>query len=185
MDYLLDLILIPMQVIIVIYTVYYFVLAVIGMWRSRVHKNYTPKNSFAIVVCAHNEEAVVGELVKNLKSLDYPDELYDIFVVADNCTDKTAEVASAAGANVHERFNKEEVGKGYAMGWMFDRVDKMDRKYDAFLIFDADNLVHPQFIISKKVNLLFKVILTQKIQLIHGWLVLFPSCSGWLTICGI
>ncbi len=142
MDYLLDLILIPMQVIIVIYTVYYFVLAVIGMWRSRVHKNYTPKNSFAIVVCAHNEEAVVGELVKNLKGLDYPDDLYDIFVVADNCTDKTAEVASAAGANVHERFNKEEVGKGYAMGWMFDRVDKMDRKYDAFLIFDADNLVH-------------------------------------------
>ena len=148
MDYLLDLILIPMQVIIVIYTVYYFVLAVIGMWRSRVHKNYTPKNSFAIVVCAHNEEAVVGELVKNLKSLDYPDELYDIFVVADNCTDKTAEVASAAGANVHERFNKEEVGKGYAMGWMFDRVDQMDRKYDAFLIFDADNLVHPQFMLE-------------------------------------
>ena len=148
MDYLLDLILIPMQVIIVIYTVYYFVLAVIGMWRSRVHKNYTPKNSFAIVVCAHNEEAVVGELVKNLKGLDYPDDLYDIFVVADNCTDKTAEVASAAGANVHECFNKEEVGKGYAMGWMFDRVDKMDRKYDAFLIFDADNLVHPQFMLE-------------------------------------
>ena len=98
MNYLLDLLLIPMQVIIVI---------------------YTPKNSFAIVVCAHNEEAVVGELVKNLRGLDYPDELYDIFVVADNCTDKTAEVASAAGANVHVRENKQEVGKGYAMGWMF------------------------------------------------------------------
>ena len=54
MNYLLDLLLIPMQVIIVIYTVYYFILAVVGMWRSRVHKNYTPKNSFAIVVCAHN-----------------------------------------------------------------------------------------------------------------------------------
>ena len=127
MDYLLDLILIPMQVIIVIYTVYYFVLAVIGMWRSRVHKNYTPKNSFAIVVCAHNEEAVVGELVKNLRSLDYPDELYDIFVVADNCTDKTAEVASAAGANVHERFNKEEVGKGIEARpeARFDRFDSL------------------------------------------------------------
>ena len=99
-------------------------------------------------MCAHNEEAVVSELVKNLRSLDYPDELYDIFVVADNCTDKTAEVARAAGANVHERFNKEEVGKGYAMGWMFDRVEQMDRKYDAFLIFDADNLVHPQFMLE-------------------------------------
>lgn len=116
MNYLLDLLLIPMQVIIVIYTIYYFVLAVIGMWRSGgVHKNYTPKNSFAIVVCAHNEETVVGELVKNLRGLNYPDELYDIFVVADNCTDKTAEVAEAAGANVHVRVNRDEVGKGYAM----------------------------------------------------------------------
>ena len=69
-------------------------------------------------------------------------------MVADNCTDKTAEVASAAGANVHVRENKQEVGKGYAMGWMFDRVEKMERKYDAFLIFDADNLVHPQFMLE-------------------------------------
>ncbi|ETJ32606.1 Glycosyl transferase, group 2 family, partial [human gut metagenome] len=34
------------------------------------------------------------------------------------------------------------------MGWMFDRVERMDRKYDAFLIFDADNLVHPQFMLE-------------------------------------
>ena len=82
MDYLLDLLLIPMQVIIVIYTIYYFVLAVVGMWRQKVHKNYIPKNTFSIIICAHNEEVVVGQLVKNLKELDYPDELYDIFVVA-------------------------------------------------------------------------------------------------------
>ena len=79
-------------------------------------KNYTPKNSFAIIVCAHNEEAVVGQLVENLKILDYPKELYDIFVVADNCTDKTAEIARNAGAIVHERENKEEVGKGVCHG---------------------------------------------------------------------
>ena len=72
MDYLLDLILIPMQVIIVIYTVYYFVLAVIGMWRSRVHKNYTPKNSFAIVVCAHNEEACSWRARKKSKKFRLP-----------------------------------------------------------------------------------------------------------------
>lgn len=126
-------------------------------------KNYTPKNTFAIIVCAHNEEAVVGQLVENLTILDYPRDMYDIFVVADNCTDNTAKVAIEAGAKVYVRENKTEVGKGYAMGWMFDRVYEMDRKYDAFVIFDADNLVHPQFLREmnhhlEKVNRLFKAI---------------------------
>lgn len=145
MDHVLDLVMIPMQVIVVMYTIYYFILAAFGMWRRKEKKNYTPKNTFAVVICAHNEEAVVGQLVTNIRELDYPDELYDIFVVADNCTDKTAEVAKRAGAQVHVRFNEQEVGKGYAMGWMFDRIEQMERKYDAYLIFDADNLVHPQF----------------------------------------
>lgn len=153
MDYILDLLMIPLQVIIVFYTLYYFVLAVAGMWRRKEKKNYTPKNSFAIIVCAHNEEAVVGQLVENLKILDYPKELYDIFVVADNCTDKTAEIARNAGAIVHERENKEEVGKGYAMGWMFNRIYEMDREYDAFVIFDADNLVHPHFLAEMNYHL--------------------------------
>ena len=153
MDYILDLVMIPLQVIIVFYTIYYFVLAVAGMWRRKEKKNYTPKNSFAIIVCAHNEEAVVGQLVENLKILDYPKELYDIFVVADNCTDRTAEIAREAGAIVHVRENKEEVGKGYAMGWMFNRIYEMDRKYDAFVIFDADNLVHPHFLAEMNYHL--------------------------------
>lgn len=146
MNYLLDLVMIPLQVIIVYYTIYYFVLAAFGMWRRKEQKNYTPKNTFAVIVCAHNEEAVVGQLVENLHMLDYPDKLYDIYVVADNCTDETAEVAAKAGAEVHVRYNKEQVGKGYAMGWMFDRIALMDKQYDAVAIFDADNLVHPQFL---------------------------------------
>ncbi len=148
MNHFLDLIMIPIQVIIVFFTLYYFVLAVFGMWRRKEKKTYEPKHTFAVMVCAHNEEAVVGPLVENLKILDYPEELYDIFVVADNCTDKTAEIARQAGAQVYERFNKEEVGKGYAMGWMFDKIFAMDRKYDAAIIFDADNLVHPDFLLE-------------------------------------
>lgn len=148
MNHFLDLIMIPIQVIIVFFTLYYFVLAVFGMWRRKEKKTYEPKHTFAVMVCAHNEEAVVGPLVENLKILDYPEDLYDIFVVADNCTDKTAEIARQAGAQVYERFNKEEVGKGYAMGWMFDKIFAMDRKYDAAIIFDADNLVHPDFLLE-------------------------------------
>ena len=87
-----------------------------------------------MVVCAHNEERVIGALVENLHLLNYSDKLYDIFVVADNCTDKTAEVARKAGAQVHERFNDTEKGKGYAMDWMFNRLFKMERQYDAVCV---------------------------------------------------
>lgn len=82
----------------------------------------------------------------NLKKLKYPSNLYDIFVIADNCTDKTAEIAKEYGAEVLERENKEEIGKGYAMDWAFPKIFELNRNYDAFCVFDADNLVHLDFL---------------------------------------
>ena len=91
-------------------------------------KILTPQKTFAVIVAAHNESAVIGQLVDNLKMLDYPKELYDIFVIADNCTDNTAQIARDCGAIVHERFNDKERGKGFAMEWMFARLFEMKRK---------------------------------------------------------
>lgn len=153
MDHIFDIIMIPLQVIIVFYTMYYFFLAIFGMWKRKEKKDCTPEHTFAVMICAHNEEAVVGPLIDNLKILDYPKELYDIFVVADNCTDGTANLARERGAQVYERVNKDEVGKGYAMGWMFDNIAAMERKYDAVVIFDADNLVHPNFLLEMNQHL--------------------------------
>ena len=99
-----------------------------------------------MIVCAHNEEQVIGQLVENLHLLNYSDHLYDIFVVADNCKDNTAQIARQAGAIVYERFNDNEKGKGFAMDWMFQRLFEMERQYDAVCVFDADNLVHPDFL---------------------------------------
>lgn len=142
-----DIIMIPLQLLIVFFTIYYFTLSFFGLvYRKKDKKAYEEKHTFAMVVCAHNEERVIGALVENLHLLNYSDKLYDIFVVADNCTDKTAEVARKAGAQVHERFNDTEKGKGYAMDWMFNRLFKMERQYDAVCVFDADNLVHPDFL---------------------------------------
>ena len=78
-----------------------------------------------MIVCAHNEEQVIGQLVENLHLLNYSDHLYDIFVVADNCKDNTAQIARQAGAIVYERFNDNEKGKGFAMDWMFQRLFEM------------------------------------------------------------
>lgn len=127
-------------------SMYYLIISFFGIWIKKDEKKYEPKNKFALVVAAHNEEIVIRNIVHSLKELDYPKELYDIFVIADNCTDKTAERARKEGAIVYERFNKEKRGKGYALEWMFNKIFKMTNGYNAVVVFDADNLVHKNFL---------------------------------------
>lgn len=142
-----DLFMIPLQLLIVFFTIYYFVISWFGLFgKMKEVKEVDEKNSFALIVCAHNEERVIAQLVKNLRQLHYSDDLYDIFVVADNCVDNTAKVARDAGAIVYERFSETGKGKGFAMDWMFERLFALDRQYDAVCVFDADNLVHPEFL---------------------------------------
>ena len=148
MNYIFDYIMIPLQAIIVFFTIYYFIIAFFGVWKRNEKKILTPKNTFAVIVAAHNEEQVIGQLVENLQVLDYPRDMYDIYVVADNCTDNTANVARECGAIVCERTNNEERGKGFAMEWMFRKLFTLERKYDAVAVFDADNLVHPKFLLE-------------------------------------
>jgi len=80
-----------------------------------------------VLVAAHNEAHVIGDVLDSLARQDYPRALYDVFVVADNCTDGTAGVARMHGAAVFERFDTEHVGKGYAIGWLLDRIHASGR----------------------------------------------------------
>lgn len=146
MEHVSDILMIPVQVIIVFYTLYYFILALFGLFKRKEKISVPPKHTFAAIICAHNEETVVGQLIDNLKTLHYPAEMYDIYVVADNCTDRTAEVCRKHGASVQIRTDAEKVGKGFAMDWMFQKMLRQPKQYDAFVVFDADNLVHPEFL---------------------------------------
>jgi len=148
MNHIFDYIMVPMQLIIVFFTLYYFVIAFFGILRKQEDKILIPQKTFAIVIAAHNEENVICQLLENLHVLHYPRELYDIFVVADNCKDRTAQLARDAGAFVYERFNLEQRGKGYAMEWIFAKIFRLKRKYDGIVVFDADNLVHPNFLLE-------------------------------------
>jgi len=146
MNYVFDYIMVPIQIIIFLFTMYYFMIGFCGMWRKKEIKIMTPQKTFAVIVAAHNEEQVIGQLIDNLQTLDYPKELYDIYVIADNCEDHTASIAKEYGAIVCERTSEGNRGKGFALEWMFNKLFTLERQYDAVAIFDADNLVHPKFL---------------------------------------
>jgi cellulose synthase/poly-beta-1,6-N-acetylglucosamine synthase-like glycosyltransferase len=95
------------------------------------------KLRFDIIVPAHNEESVIAQVVRSAKSVDWPSDLFRVVVVADNCTDETAAVASAAGASVMKRFDSEQRGKGYALDFAF-KASRAKRWADAVAVIDAD-----------------------------------------------
>ena len=163
------------QVMIIVVTVYYFVLSVFSMYRKKENKDFQPINKFAVVVAAHNEEPVIGPLVDNLKELDYPEELYDIFVVADNCSDKTALISKNKGAYVYERFNEINIGKGHALEWLFNKIFLLEKKYDAVVIFDADNLVKKNFLAEMNAKL------CQGEQIVQGYIDSKNPMDTWVT----
>lgn len=105
--------------------------------------------SFAILVPAHDEEVIISTLLDSLALLAYPKERYRIYVVADNCTDRTAELACAyAGVHVYERFDQTRRGKGYALQWLLLKLEEDQLIYDAYVILDADSVVVPTFLQS-------------------------------------
>ena len=94
-----------------------------------------PRHRFLIVIPAHNEEAGLAACLSRLGDLDYPDHHWRALVVADNCTDATAEVARTCGAEVMTRVDPERVGKGYALA---HATRSLDDSIDAVLVLDAD-----------------------------------------------
>ena len=122
---------------------------VVGLVRRRWQDRHQPSrlHRFAVIVSARNEEGVIGELLESLNRQNYPKELLDLYVVADNCTDDTAGAARRAGAFVYERFDQVHKGKGYAMDYLFRRLKEEGKDcYDGYFVFDADNLVDRAFV---------------------------------------
>lgn len=100
----------------------------------------------AIIIPAHNEEVIIGGLCENLKKINYGKELYDIYFVADNCSDNTTKICSENGFKVLERRDETKKGKGYAIKYAFDNVP-LDH-YDAALIIDADTYVDEHILLE-------------------------------------
>ncbi len=130
---------------------------------------------FMAIIPAHNEEEVIVNLIESLKNQNYNKELYDIYVIADNCTDNTAKVAKEAGAIVYERFNNSQKTKGYALDWFLKQKIQEDAPYDAFFVFDADNVVDPNFIKSMNKKL------CQGEDVVQGYRDIKNPTDSWIS----
>lgn len=140
-------------ILISIIFLYKIILGIVGLFPNRrlrkISQKYglPPKTRFAFVISARNEEAVIADLLTSLNNQAYPRELFDIFVIADNCTDKTATIARSNGAFVFERFDSNKFSKGFALEWFFEHYfNDSSYRHDAAIIFDADNVAEADFL---------------------------------------
>lgn len=119
-----------------------------GKTRDTAGTSYTSSYlNFAILIPAHDEIVVLGTLLECLAGLEYAKDRYAVYVVADNCTDATAELARASGmVGVYERFDQEKRGKGYALNWLLQKLEQDNLIYDAYVFLDADAVVEPSFL---------------------------------------
>lgn len=181
---LLNYITMIVQILALAVTLYYFVIGIFGWIPKREPKN-PPKrtNTFALLVAAHDEEVVIGNMVDSLRSIDYDKDAFDILVIADNCSDRTAEIAREHGAIVYERFNNTQRGKGFALEWMFDKLFQMEKQYDYIGIFDADNLVDKNFLnaMNHQINNGYKVVqgYVDSKNPFDSWITCSYSFSFW------
>lgn len=129
----------------------YFLLAyqiILSFWGykrdAKDYQDYEPEMRFLILVPAHNEEAVISDIIHNLQEMDYPKELYDFYILADNCTDRTQSIAESLGAKVlvsKKMSSEEPTGKPIVLQKALQSLDHYQDHYDLIMIFDADNLM--------------------------------------------
>lgn len=135
----------------ILFSVFYFYQAIyllIGLLKKEKKQKEAKWHRFAVVISARNEERVIDQLLDSIRIQNYPSELVDIYVVADNCTDATAKVAREHGASVMERYNHMNVGKSWALNDAFSWINRKKgiNYYDGYFVFDADNVLDVNYI---------------------------------------
>ncbi len=133
---------------------YRILVGIIGCFGRKKYKPAKEDHTYCILIAGRNEEKVVGQLIDSILEQNYPMDKIKIFAVADNCTDGTANVVrehnKIGNVYCYERFNKKQIGKGYALNFLLQNIQKdfPDYSPEAFMIFDADNLLDKNYIME-------------------------------------
>ena len=152
---------------------YYFV----SLFVRKKEKDYEfSYHNYAVLICARNEEAVIADLLQSLNNQSYPADRFHVFVMADNCSDDTAEIARNNGATVYIRYNDRLVGKGYALEELLKNIERdYGDVFDGYMVFDADNILKKDYI--EQMNISY----CQGNRIIAGYINSKNYDSNWIS----
>lgn len=135
-----------LALIVILYGLYVSVTGLFAFFKNRTLINkYRPVTRFAVLIPARNEEEVIGSLIDSLKKENYPRDLFEIYTLINNCDDKTPDIALESGAELMY-MSRTASSKGDVLKEAFERLS--GKGFDAFIVFDADNVVHPDFLMK-------------------------------------
>ncbi len=102
------------------------------------------------MIPAHDEESGIAATVRSCLSLGYPESLFEVLVIADNCSDGTASVARRQGATVVKRQDPDKKSKGHAIKFLIDRLQESGQfaQLDAIVVIDADTTVSTDLLLA-------------------------------------
>ncbi len=143
--------------------------------RRRVDQSSETLRSFCLMIPAHNESMNLGSVLERLSSIDYPKDKLTTVVIADNCSDNTADIARQFGVTVLERHHEELRGKGYALEWAINQLLDDPRAFDAFVIMDADSVLSSNFFHTMNAGL------ANGHQVLQGYYGVLNTGDTWRT----
>ena len=156
---------------------YQLLFYIVSLFARKKEKQFEFRyHRYAVLICARNEETVIADLLESINRQSYPKEHFQVFVMADNCTDATAEIAVKHGATVYVRYNDRLVGKGYALEELLKNIE-MDYGdvFDGYMVFDADNILKEDYI--EQMNISY----CQGNRIIAGYINSKNYDSNWIS----
>ena len=130
--------------------------------------------NIGVLIPAHNEEEGIVHTIEGVLACDYPRNKLKIFIIADNCTDSTAEKARNAGALVFERFDNINRGKGQALDWFLKNSLDIYHNTNIITIIDAD--VSPDRNYLREISASLS---NPKIQVVQAFNSVSNPDAGW------
>lgn len=164
-----------LQILLFFIAVYYLAIAVFSLFGRKPKIQYDGYSRFTIIIPAHNEAEVIGRALFSLKEQDYPKEYYDIYVMADSCTDSTAHIAKMSGAYILTRSTEGNRNKGTALADAFGQILSRDKDFDFFVVLDADNIADSRFL--AEVNLSIR----EGASVVQGYVDTLTVNQSWVS----
>ena len=174
---------------------YKAIFIIVGFFKYRRFKPTENKHKFGICIPARNEEKVIKNLLDSIANQNYPLDRLTVFVLADNCTDKTAEIArnyenKNLNIVVYEHNNPNERTKGFGLKYLFEQIAKDYEhgveEFVAYFVFDSDNVIKQNYI--EKMNEAFdegnKIVVSfRNSKNLHQNWISFSYGMHWMRTC--